>query len=353
MRIADKMGYDQVTSNLAKNRSDMSDLQNQAATQKRVTKPSDDPLAATRVLQTRTEISGGQQYLKSIAQAKAFIEYSEQSLGDMSEVLVRAKELAIASANDASTNSNSRAATAAEIDQLYQQAIQVGNRKLADRFLFGGFRTTQAPFDYEANYRGDTGEIQISIQKEGSLALNVPGSRVFLGRDDKAPATAGSGPSPLVPESSSESDVRGPASLPGTSASLKIPDGQRPSEINSQAPSAKPKVGLNIFQVLRDLSTGLKADDKEAIQESLDKIDGAVEQVILERAKLGARASTLNSATESLQKEQVDTKALKSSLEDADTFELVSDLNKTENTLKASLQTSGKLIQPSLLDFLR
>ena len=60
MRIADKMNYDQVKSNLQKNRTELAEMQNQAATQKRINRPSDDPLASTRVLQARTEISGGQ-----------------------------------------------------------------------------------------------------------------------------------------------------------------------------------------------------------------------------------------------------------------------------------------------------
>src|SRR3989338_6229485 len=102
MRIADKMNFDQVKSNLAKNRSEISDLQNQAASQKRIIKPSDDPLAATRVLQARTEISSGQQFLKSVNQAKTFLEYSDQSLSELSEVLNRAKELALSQSNDAS-----------------------------------------------------------------------------------------------------------------------------------------------------------------------------------------------------------------------------------------------------------
>ena len=49
MRIADKMQFSQINQNVQKNRAEMSDLQNQAATQKRITKPSDDPLAASRV----------------------------------------------------------------------------------------------------------------------------------------------------------------------------------------------------------------------------------------------------------------------------------------------------------------
>jgi flagellar hook-associated protein 3 FlgL len=60
-----------------------------------------------------------------------------------------------------------------------------------------------------------------------------------------------------------------------------------------------------------------------------------------------------NSASDILSKGVVENKSLASSLEDVDTFELVSELNKSESTLKASLSSSSKLIQPSLLDFLR
>ena len=56
---------------------------------------------------------------------------------------------------------------------------------------------------------------------------------------------------------------------------------------------------------------------------------------------------------ESLQKAKVDSQAQISNLEDADVFKVVSDINKTESALKATLETSGKLIQPSLMEFLR
>ncbi len=364
MRIADKMNFDQVKSNLAKNRSEMADLQNQAATQKRVVKPSDDPLAATRVLQTRTEISGGQQFLKSVSQAKAFLEYSDQSLSELNEVIIRAKELALAQANDASTNHTSRQATASEIDQLFSQAVQVGNRKLGDRFLFGGYKTTRPPFNAEGKYFGDNGEIKISVQKEGSVAMNMPGSRIFLGRDVKAPANAGPDPDRFSSDPAL-AQARGPASMPatgrsldGSSEAIPLTSGDRAGDAESGAEtlgisSSWASGGVDIFDVLRDLTTGLRANDKESIQESLDLLDEALAQVVLARAQLGSRVSTLNAATDTLQKGQVDAKTMQSTLEDADSFELVSDLNKTESTLKASLATSGKLIQPSLLDFLR
>ena len=88
--------------------------QNQAATQKRVNKPSDDPLAATRVLQTKTEISSGQQFLKSVQQAKTFLEFSEQSIGELTEIINRAKELAISQANDPSSSQRLRGSPTGE-----------------------------------------------------------------------------------------------------------------------------------------------------------------------------------------------------------------------------------------------
>ena len=354
MRIADKMNYEQVNANLAKNRSEMSDLQNQAATQKRVTKPSDDPLAATRVLQTRTEIGAGKQFLKSIAQAKNFLEYSDQSLGELSDVLMRAKELAINQSSDASASAETRQVAGTEIRQLFNQAVQVGNRKQGDRFLFGGFKTTKAPFDSEGKYRGDSGEMKITINKEAKVAMNMPGDRIFLGQSlGTAKGRAQQG-NPTPEEVSVQS--RAPASM-----AQRTLTGHLESDLQSNdVPLAEEppqdefaKKGTNVFRVLNNLEISLRSNDKAGVQDSLESLDEALSQVVVSRAELGSRASTLTSATDSLNKGQIDAKTLASNLEDVDTFELVSDINQREATLKATLATTGKLIQPSLLDFLK
>lgn len=354
MRIADKMNYDQVNSGLQKNRSELSELQNQAATQKRVNKPSDDPLATTRVLSARTNIHASQQYIKNINQAKTFLEYSDQSLGELTEILTRAKELAISQASDGGANASSRAVTATEVEQLVGQAVQVGNRKLGDRFLFGGYRTTEAPFDPQGGYRGDAGEMKVAINKEADVSINVPGSRVFLGlgiRGGAANRGAGSSDgavSPTVSPAGSESGS------PNYQAPLRGPaGGDQPQAAPSQITASWRNSGTNVFSVLQDLEVSLRTNFKEGVQDSLDKLDEALAQVVLARSEVGSRLATLNSATENLTKGVVDSKALASSMEDVDTFELVSNLTKSESTLKASLDSSSKLIQPSLLDFLR
>lgn len=356
MRVADNMNYAQVTQNLNRNRKEASDLNNQAATMKRVTKPSDDPAGTTRVLSARSDLASYQQYDKNLNYAKSFLEFSEQSLSELSDMLIRIKELAIAQANEAGANESTRRSTAAEIEQAYAQTIQIANRKIGDRYLFGGYKTTQPPFDRGGKYRGDDGELMIEIDKGAFLPMNIPGSKIFLGKgfavrtlvgvDEGVPKTAEAienlqreqeaiknGERPEKPKSADGAELRGPASV-----SNKAED---------------QKDGENIFGVIRSLHTSLVASDTEGIQSTLERIDETINQVVMARAQFGSRVMTLNNTVDSISRQALDSKVLASSVEDVNAFELFSDINKNETTLKATLETSGRLITPSLLDFLK
>lgn len=373
MRIADKMQYEQVKTNVGKNRQQMSELQNQAATQKRVTKPSDDPLAASRVLGNRIDLQGNKQFSKSLTYAKSFIEFTDQSLGDVSELIMRAKELAIGQSNDASANEESRRVVAAEVEQLRNQMINIGNRKLGDRFIFGGFRTQNAPFSADGEYHGDPGEMNIHIDKEAFLPMNVPGGRIFLGQGvgkngqvEPFPAQAKSieefrerqlneimdGKNPQTPLQNPPVESRGPASLRTPDLHSGQVRAQEQASVAAQ-PEEQFSHGVNLFSSLKDLEVALRTNDKAAVQDSLNVLDDALSQVVLTRAQVGSRATVLDNFVQTLEKAKVDNQVAISSLEDADIFSTVSDITKTESTLQATLQTSGKLIQPSLLDFLR
>jgi flagellar hook-associated protein 3 FlgL len=374
MRIADKMAFEQVNNNVGKNRVELAQLQNQAATQKRVVKPSDDPLAATRILTNRTEVLGNEQFIKNINSAKSYLEYADQSLGDLSDALVRVKELALGQANDASANSNSRRVVAAEINQIYQQTVQIGNRKLADRFLFGGYKTTAAPFDFNGQYKGDSGDIMIQVNKDSFIAMNVPGNEVFLGEGiAKDGSIRPSRKTPTTTEQLEQSrrqemqedaarashaqedpiPIRGPASVPQPPGGPHAPIQHNESLDDVGISAGGSTAGTNVFKVLKDLEIGLNSDDKQTVQESLNRVDEALAQVILARSQIGSRIMALDNNLSTLQKGTVDSKTAISQLEDVDTFALVTDISKNQNTLQATLATSGKLIQPSLLDFLK
>ena len=357
MRIADKMRFDQVNQNVTKNRSEMSDLQNQAATQKRINKPSDDPLASARVLAARTEEHSNSQFVKNINNAKSFLEFSDQSLGELSDILVRAKELAISQSNDASGNAETRMVTASEIEQIYNQAVQIGNRKMGERYVFAGFKTQTAPFNHEGEYFGDDGDMKVQTHKDSFVAMNISGNKIFLGRGLE-------GDGIVRPRYETPTDVEGLKDFQAEEIERQQnnEDVER-NRLETRGPaSIKPSskrdpvtgaAGVNLFSILKGLEVSLRADDKGGVQEALDTLDQAISQVVLARSEVGSRIMAVNNTMESLQKAIVDNKTTASQLEDADAFQVISDINKTDSTLKATLETSGKLIQPSLLDFLR
>ena len=111
--------------------------------------------------------------------------------------------------------------------------------------------------------------------------------------------------------------------------------------------------GMSLFKVLKELEISLRTNDKSGIQDSLDTLDQALQQVVLTRAQVGSRGTILDQIMQTLEKSKVDNQASISALEDADIFATISDINKTESTLQATLQTAGKMIQPSLMDFLK
>jgi len=359
------MGFNQVTANLQKNRLDVNDLQNQAATQKRINKPSDDPIAAARVLGARTDEKMNKQFIKNIDIARSFLEASDQSLSELTENLMRAKELAIQAANDAGGGAEVHRITSKEVDQILSQAIQIGNRKLGERYIFGGYKTNHAPFDKGGTYSGDDGEIKIQINKDSFVAMNITGEKVLLGKgmSDDGTFKTGSGSPTSVADLqeykqeeadqrqknseeqenfSSSVELRGPASI-----------GQRVSPRVGPKGEDYETVGINVLRTLSDFAVGLKVDDKSTIQESIDNLDQAISQVVQARAQVGSRVTALNSTADSLHKLTVENKATASQLEDADLFQVVSDIQKAESTMKATLETSGKVIQPSLLDFIK
>ncbi len=360
MRVADKMNYNQVNTNLSKNRTEMNDLQNQAATQKRINKPSDDPAAAARVLAERTEERGARQYIKNVNVARSFLEFTDQSLSEMTETLMRAKELAIQQANDAGASPDTRRAVAAEVEQMHAQAVQIGNRKLGERYIFGGFKTTSPPFDLAGQYHGDDGGLKLQISKDAFIAMNISGDKVLMGKGlstdglvrakSRVPRDVNQLQEMKLDE---QKRLEHNQEMEAGSIPLRGPASEARRDTAYTSVESADTQGIDILGSLRAFEIALRTNDKHELQTAIDNMDASISQVINARASVGARLGSLGASTESLQKSIVETKAAASQLEDADLFEVVSDINRTESTLKATLETSGKVMNLSLLDFLR
>jgi flagellar hook-associated protein 3 FlgL len=335
MRISDNQNYDTLRNNIARSKERMENLQTQSATMKKLNTPSDNPVGAAKVLEVRTEKMNNDQYQTNAKMAESFLTNSEQALTELTEIISRAKEIAISQSSGASANAETRLGVAEEITQLYNQAVATANRRIGDRYLFGGYKTQKPPVDPDGRYQGDEGQMMVEIAKDVFLSMNVTGLDAF----NTNPKTASDGQGAYGNGGHYKPTVgRGPAS----NGLEKGPPGDTPSPEN-----------VNVFDELQNLRISLLTGDIEATRGTLERFDQIHAKIVATRSKIGSRLQGLQSTSQAIDRHNLTNAQLTSQIEDADMAQVVSDLAKEEQVFKSSLASSQKLIQPTLLDFLK
>ena len=327
MRVSENTNFDLVRETLQRSKGRMEHLQNQSSTLRKLNSPSDDPVAAAKVLEIRTDKVNNEQYQVSAKLAEAFLSNSEQAVSELADIVVRAKEIAIQQSSSASSNDDTRVAVAEEVAQMFQQAINVANRRVGERYLFGGYKTNTPPVTEDGKYIGDNGQMTVEIGRDVFVSMNVPGNEIF--NSDRKMESKGTQPEDLY-----EKPTRAPAS----------------ADNYGDAPK---KQNVNIFEEIMNLRIGLLTGDVDTIRNTLDRFDQIYSNLNATRARVGSRINGIQNISQSLDRQKITQAQLSSHLEDADMAQVVSDLAKEEAVFRSALQSSQKLIQPSLLDFLK
>jgi flagellar hook-associated protein 3 FlgL len=173
----------QVTHGLQQAYRRVADAQETVTSGRKINHLSDDPIGATRALRFRGFEEALSQYKRNIDNSLPFLEQADASLSAVTESLQRAKEIALAMANDTNT-ATERAASAKEVRQIFLQVLSEANTKVENRFLFGGFLNGAAPFAEGADrvdYNGDNGQITIQTDPASTLPINLTGNTLFQG----------------------------------------------------------------------------------------------------------------------------------------------------------------------------
>ena len=341
MRVTDATNYGVVRDSITRSRGRMENLQMENATLKKLNRPSDDPVGSAKVLEVRTDKVNNEQYQVNAKLAQAFLDNTDHALEDLSEIVMRAKEIAISQSSSASSTPESRYGIAEEVNQLYQRAVTTANRRIGDRYLFGGYKSTTTPVDAEGNYHGDEGQMMVEIGREVYIGMNIPGHEVFNshpeGSADQRRLEQMKNPDGVKPKDEKEPVVpeRRMASVEG---------GEHVDGLTQNS---------NLFQELKTLRTGLLTGDLETVRGSLDSFDDLLGKIVATRSKIGSRAQGIEGNVSALERHNITNAQLTSTIEDADMTQVVSDLAKEEAVFKSSLASSKHLIQPTLLDFLR
>lgn len=312
MRITDSMMIMNFMNDYNNNLERMEKNQSMLESGKRINKPSDDPVAIANSLRIKTDMSRNDAYTKNVSDAKSWLDLTDSSLGQLNDLLQRTRELAVQGSNGSETADDMKK-IAAEVEQLKQQMIQVGNTQYNGRYIFAGFKTElngKTPFESTTDgngnpiniYNGDNGEIKFEVGAGGNtIQVNISGIDPF--------------------------DVTGGTNGTGGQSQL-----------------------LNMMDTLKN---ALNNGDNQKVSDMLQNIDDEMEKVLTARADAGVKSNRLDLINNRLQTDNYNFTTLLSKNEDADMSLVITNLQMDRNVYQASLAAGARIIEPSLIDFLK
>ncbi|MBI9080988.1 MAG: flagellar hook-associated protein FlgL [Pseudodesulfovibrio sp.] len=145
MRVTQQMLFNRYVGNLNTSLTKLMDLNVQAQTQKKINKPSDDPMGMTRILDHRDTLRSLDQYKENIGTAKGWLGAADESLMQVSTILTRAKELATQAATG-TVGADNREQISYELRSLFEQLVGLANSDFEDKSIYGGHKVDSPAF---------------------------------------------------------------------------------------------------------------------------------------------------------------------------------------------------------------
>lgn len=297
-RISEQYRYGTTLDRIGNVKNIADDVNETAISGRKLKRISDDPVATIRVLRNRTRITNLDQYRKTLDFGRGYLAKTEDALTSIYDSLIRAKELSIQQSNNI-YDEPSRKAVAEEMRQILNHVIILGNSTYNDKYVFGGFQTTQPPVSPDGHYLGDDGFIFVQVDEDSFRPININGRSVF--------------------------DVPGGM------------EGKRPPLVN----------------ILQNMYESLFTWNRDQLHQSMVDLDSAMNSVVTATASLGARRVALEDVSERLDRGEAQLHNDNNNLEGADMVKSSIDLKRAENALNFTLQASSKMLTPSLLEFLK
>ncbi|WP_336776616.1 flagellar hook-associated protein FlgL [Paenibacillus sp. MMO-58] len=317
LRVTQRMMSSQMLGNITNNLNSMNKLQNQLSTGKAINKPSDDPIGITFALRYRGEIASNDQYTDNADAAMSSLEYMDTTIGQATDIVQRFRELIVKGANG-TLEQTSMTAIQTEVSQLYNQMVEIGNSQFNGKQMFNGEQTGAKPYstlglDQQSDpsadppvlkafsNKTDTGSIQYELSPGMTMDINMTGNDVFG--------------APVTDESDTTSD--------------------------------------NLFQLMHRAYDMLGSGDQEGLKGLLGQIDTRMSTMLTARAQIGARVNRVEIVQGRLSDVDINLQQMQQKVEDVDMAQAITNITTLENVYQASLSAGAKIIQPSLVDFLR
>ncbi|MDB4917298.1 MAG: flagellin domain protein [Gemmatimonadetes bacterium] len=297
MRITNSTALRSSLTELESNRTAIDTLQAQISSGLRLTRPSDDPVGVSEVMHSSSSLKALEQYKRNIDSATARNSSEGTALDQLTNILSRAKELAVSQATG-TANAATRKTAAAEMEQLFNSAVALASTKNGNEYLFGGDAVTQAPFTGSGT--GATLDFT-STSPSGSRAVAVSAGQTLVATHDGQQLFGDSG----------------------------------------------------VLAALRDATRALQAGDQASITNAMPSIDSAFDNVQVLQGEQGARANALDVASQNMTALKANLTAYRSQLQEVDIESAVTELVTKQTSYQAAMLATSKILGMTLTDYLR
>ena len=294
MRVTQSMVSANSLRNISNSYNKLASLNNQVATGKKITKPSDDPVVAMKGMYYRSNLNQVEQYKRNLSELHLWMDNSEAGIEQATSGLERVRELLLQGKND--TNSgDERAALSKEISQIKDDLVNVANTKISGRYIFHG--------------------------------------------TDVANPVVVSGTPPKVAENIDDPTI--------DNYNVEVSQG-----ITMKANISPSTFNQETFDVLQEIEDKMANNDTEGLDDLLDRLDKVINSINSERADLGAKSNRLEMVESRIDAQEIMANKVLSDNEDVDMELAITQLSVQESVHNAALSVGARLIQTSLIDFL-
>ncbi len=295
------------------NLSILSKLQEKLASGQNINQPSDDPVGLTRILDLSNTLSTDQRFSRNIESALAEVSVADSVMSNITELVHRSKDLAVQGATF-TADQTGRDALALEINEIINQLVQLGNTNIGEKFVFGGKQTANPPFSragtnvaYAGNPPASNWERPVEVARSVELNININGE-LLLGQAQ----IVGAGNPPVF--------------SPGSNG---------------------------LFATLTNLRDNLSQGNLNEIRNRLDDLDVDLNNVLAQQAQIGSVTNRLELTQRRIEERKAIFTKQFADIQNIDMPSLISDLNFQETVFQGSLATTARVLQTSLLQFLR
>jgi flagellar hook-associated protein 3 FlgL len=282
-----------ILSGLQANIARLGDTQQRLSTGKQIARPSDSPTGTVAAMQYRGDIALAQQYGRNADDGVGWLSTADTALSSVVDQVSRARDLVLQGMSAGSGGSqDAREALATEVDNVRNTAIGLANVTYLDRPVFGGTTSGRAAYDSNGGFIGDANTVQRTVRDSLKVRVDTDANMAF-----------GSG-------------------------------------------------GTQLFKVLADVADDLR-NNPSALKADLDRIDQVASALHAAQSSVGARYNQLTQARQAADDKVLDLTSQLSDVEDIDLPKTLTDLQLQQTAYQAALAAASRVVQPSLVDFLR